>query len=138
MPAAGNLELQLAARTDRYSDYGNSSTPKVGVRWNVDPSLLLRATYAKGFRAPSIPESGESSAFFFQTLQDTTRCAINAAYCGPVSVPGSFSANPDLKPEKSVSWTARFVWEPVRAASIGVDYYFIKQKSDQLVARRPP
>lgn len=128
VPAAKNLELQLAARTDRYSDYGNSSTPKVGIRWNIDPSLLLRATYAKGFRAPSIPESGESSAFFFQTLQDTTRCAINDAYCGPVSVPGSFSANPELKPEKSDSWTAGFVWEPVRAASIGVDYYFIKQK----------
>ena len=128
VPAMRNLELQLAARTDRYSDYGNSSTPKVGVRWNVDPSLLLRATYAKGFRAPSIPESGESSAFFFQTLQDTTRCAINEAYCGPVSVPGSFSANPELKPEKSDSWTAGLVWEPTRAMSVGLDYYYIKQK----------
>jgi iron complex outermembrane receptor protein len=128
VPAAKNLELQLAARTDRYSDYGSSSTPKVGVRWNATPALLLRATYAKGFRAPSIPESGESNAFFFQTLQDTTRCGINSVYCGPVSVPGSFSANPDLKPEKSDSYTAGFVWEPVRAASIGIDYYYVKQK----------
>lgn len=128
VPVLRNLEMQLAARTDRYSDYGSSSTPKLGLRWNVDPSLLLRATFAKGFRAPSIPESGESSAFFFQTLQDTTRCAINAVYCGPVSVPGSFSANADLRPEKSDSFTAGFVWEPVRAASIGVDYYFVKQK----------
>ena len=128
VPAMRNFELQLAARTDRYSDFGNSSTPKVGVRWNVDPSLLLRATYAKGFRAPSIPESGESSAFFFQTLQDTRRCAINDAYCGPVSVPGSFSANPELKPEKSDSWTAGLVWEPTRALSVGLDYYYIKQK----------
>jgi iron complex outermembrane receptor protein len=49
-------------------------------------------------------------------------------YCGPVSVPGSFTANPDLRPEKSDSWTAGFVWEPVRDLSIGMDYYFIKQK----------
>jgi iron complex outermembrane receptor protein len=128
VPALKTLELQLAARTDRYSDYGSSSTPKVGVRWTPSPTFLARATYAKGFRAPSIPESGESSAFFFQTLQDTTRCAINAAYCGPVSVPGSFSANPDLKPEKSDSYTAGFVWEPVRSASLGIDYYYVKQK----------
>ena len=128
VPAMRNVELQLAARTDRYSDYGSSSTPKVGVRWNVTPQLLLRGTFAKGFRAPSIPESGESSAFFFQNLQDTTRCAINTIYCGTVSVPGSFSANPELKPEKSDSWTGGFVWEPTRDVSLGMDYYFIKQK----------
>ncbi len=128
VPALKNVELQLAGRTDRYSDFGSSSTPKIGIRWNVDPAFLARATYAKGFRAPSIPESGESSAFFFQTLNDSRRCAINTVYCAPVSVPGSFSSNPDLKPEKSESWTAGFVWEPTRSASIGVDYYAIKQK----------
>jgi iron complex outermembrane receptor protein len=128
VPLAKTLEMQLAARTDHYSDYGNSSTPKVGLRWTVHPTLLIRATYAKGFRAPSLPESGESNAFFFQQVQDTTRCAINTLYCGTISAPGSFSANPDLKPEKSDSWTAGFVWEPVRNTSIGVDYYYIKQK----------
>jgi iron complex outermembrane receptor protein len=128
VPAAKNLELQLAGRVDHYSDYGTSSTPKVGLRWTPSSAWLLRATYAQGFRAPSIPESGESSAFFFQNLQDTTRCAINSVYCGTVSLPGSFSANPDLKPEKSDSWTTGFVWEPVRNASIAMDYYYIKWK----------
>jgi iron complex outermembrane receptor protein len=128
IPAFKNVELQLAGRADHYSDYGNSATPKVAARWTPTPQLLMRASYTKGFRAPSIAESGESNAFFFQTLQDTTRCAINSVYCGPVSVPGSFTANPDLRPEKSDSWTAGFVWEPVRDLSIGMDYYFIKQK----------
>ena len=128
IPAMRNVELQIAGRADNYSDYGSSTTPKVAARWTPTPQWLLRASYAKGFRAPSIAESGESSAFFFQTLQDTTRCAINSLYCGPVSVPGSFSSNPDLKPEKSDSWTAGFVWEPVRDASLGIEYYFIKQK----------
>ena len=134
IPALKSLELQLAGRTDRYSDFGSSSTPKVGIRWNVDPTLLMRATFAKGFRAPSIPESGEASAFFFQTLSDTTRCNINPVYCGGVSVPGSFSANPELKPEKSDSYTAGLVWEPARGASLGLDYYYVKQKD--LVSNR--
>jgi iron complex outermembrane receptor protein len=128
VPVVKDLELQLAGRTDRYSDFGRSSTPKVGVRWNADPTLLVRATYARGFRAPSTPESVESSAFFFQSLEDSTRCAINSVYCGAVSLPGSFSANPDLRPEKSESWTGGFVWEPVRGTSIGIDYYSVKQK----------
>ena len=128
IPALRNVEVQLAGRIDHYSDFGSSTTPKVGVRWTVDPKLLLRATYAKGFRAPTIPESGQSNAFFFQNLQDTTRCAINAAYCGTVSLPGSFTANADLKPEKSDSYTVGFVWEPVQATSVGIDWYHIKQK----------
>ena len=129
IPALRNVEVQAAARIDHYSDFGSSTTPKLGVRWTPDPRLLLRATYAKGFRAPTIPESGESNAFFFQNLVDTRRCEINAAYCGTVSLPGSLTANPDLKPEKSDSYTVGFVWEPVRAASLGVDWYHIKQKN---------
>lgn len=129
IPAAKNVEIQLAGRSDHYSDFGNSSTPKIGARWTPVKNLLLRASFSKGFRAPSIPESGDSNAFFFQTLQDTTRCAINTVYCGPVSVPGSFTANPDLKPEKSDSWTAGLVFEPTTSTSIGLDYYYIKQKN---------
>ena len=128
VPVLKNLELQLAGRTDRYSDYGRSSTPKVGLRWTVVPPVLLRATYAEGFRAPSISESGDSNAFFFQNLLDTRRCAIDTAYCGTVSLPGQLISNPDLKPETSKSYTVGFVWEPAASTSIAVDYYRIKQK----------
>jgi iron complex outermembrane receptor protein len=134
IPLLKSVEMQLAARTDRYSDFGSSSTPKVGIRWTPTRELLLRATYSKGFRAPSIPESGESNSFFFQTLEDTRRCAINAIYCGGVSTPGTLTANPDLKPEKSDSWTVGFVFEPTQAVSLGLDWYHIKQK--QIVSSR--
>jgi iron complex outermembrane receptor protein len=134
IPAMKNVEVQVAGRTDRYSDYGSSQTPKLGIRWTPSQALLLRATYSQGFRAPSIPESGESNSFFFQTLNDTRRCAINTVYCGGIALPGSFTANPDLKPEKSDSYTVGFVWEPTRAASIALDWYRIKQK--QLVSSR--
>jgi iron complex outermembrane recepter protein len=134
VPAFKNVEIQLAGRADHYSDVGNSTTPKIGVRWTPTKTLLVRSSYSRGFRAPSIAEGGDSSAFFFQTLQDTTRCAINTAYCGAVSVPGSFSSNTNLKPEKSKSWTAGFVFEPTPDSSIGIDYYNIKQ-SDLIMSR---
>jgi iron complex outermembrane recepter protein len=134
VPVLKAVELQLAARTDRYSDFGSSSTPKVGIRWTPSRELLLRATYAKGFRAPSIPESGESNSFFFQTLEDTRKCAINTVYCGGVSTPGTLTANPDLQPEKSDSWTVGFVFEPSQNMSLGLDWYNIKQK--QIVSNR--
>ena len=38
VPFAKNIETQLAFRTDRYSDYGNSTTPKIGIKWKVLPT----------------------------------------------------------------------------------------------------
>jgi iron complex outermembrane receptor protein len=93
------------------------------------PGLLLRGTYGRGFRAPSMAESGESATLFFRGVQDTTRCAIDEIYCGVLFVPGSLTANPQIAPEKSENWTVGLVWEPARGVSVGLDYYDIRQKN---------
>ena len=52
----GKFDLSLAGRYSDYSTFGGEFTPKYGLRWQVAEDLLLRATYAEGFRAPSIGE----------------------------------------------------------------------------------
>ncbi len=54
IPILKNLELSLAGRYDDYSDSGNSTNPKVAVRWAPIESLALRASWGTGFRAPSL------------------------------------------------------------------------------------
>ena len=44
MPLLDTLELQLAARYEDYSDFGTTTNPKLGVRWQPLPSLVLRAS----------------------------------------------------------------------------------------------
>lgn len=134
VPVMKTLELQLAGRTDRYSDYGNSTTPKIAMRWQPNKQVLMRASYAQGFRAPSLPEIAESSSFSFVTLRDARRCAINDAYCATVSLPVTTAANPNLKAETSDSYTLGLVYEPVREFSIGIDYYNIT--TDDVIATR--
>src|SRR5690606_2451569 len=51
-----SLDLSLAGRYSDYSTFGGQFTPKYGLRWQVADELLLRATYAEGFRATSIGE----------------------------------------------------------------------------------
>jgi iron complex outermembrane receptor protein len=64
-------ELSLSAAT-RYSDYdtfGETTNNKFGLKWKPIESLLLRATYADGFRAPTINDlfGGGSQNFAFFT-----------------------------------------------------------------------
>ena len=64
-------ELTLTAAT-RYSDFdtfGNTTNSKFGLRWKPIESLMVRATVADGFRAPTISDlyGGGSQTFAFFT-----------------------------------------------------------------------
>ena len=76
-PILKNLELTAAVRFDDYSDVGNTTNPKVGVKWTVVPQLVLRGTWATAFRAPGLPEtSTANSSAGFVTVNDPVRCPV--------------------------------------------------------------
>jgi iron complex outermembrane receptor protein len=52
IPAVRALELTLAGRFDRYSDFGDTTNPKAGVAWVPVAGLRLRGTYSESYRAP--------------------------------------------------------------------------------------
>ena len=131
-PFTTNLEAQLAVRTDRYSDYGRSTTPKLGVKWKVLSNWALRSTYAEGFRAPALPEISKSlSAGFYNNFQDPARCAVTGADADCIgSFPVLFGANTGLKAEESKSYNIGTVWEPTKDLSFTLDYYRISRKKE--------
>jgi len=54
-PVAGDvLALTLAGRYDHYSDFGNKTTPQVGVEWRPSDTFLIRGAYSRAFRAPDL------------------------------------------------------------------------------------
>ena len=54
IPLLKTLERTSAIRTDDYSDFGRTNNPKVSLRWQPNRDVLLRASYGKGFLAPSL------------------------------------------------------------------------------------
>ncbi|MGL4230644.1 MAG: TonB-dependent receptor [Casimicrobium sp.] len=129
LPVTKAIEASLALRTEQYSDYGNSTVPKVGAKWKATDSMLVRASWGKGFRAPSLPEISKSAATFFSSVRDTPTCrANNTPTCPSTQISGVFSANPNLKPEKSDSLNVGFVLDVSKELSVGVDYFDIKHK----------
>lgn len=132
-PIVKSVETQLALRVDHYSDFGTATTPKLGLKWKALTNLALRATYAEGFRAPSLTELVQSpTRGFYSGLVDPQLCPVpdpDNANCD-LSVEAIFGSNPNLKPEKSKSFTVGMVFEPTNNLTISADVFHIKRRDE--------
>jgi len=139
LPLSKALEVTLAARQDRYSDFGSSSNPKVGVRFQPTSNLLLRGSYGTAFKAPTLFQLFESQAAGgYVDLNDTLRCA---ALGGEANAPagecdvkltevrsgGAKTLGLELKPEESKNLTLGLVFEPSAETNLSIDYWRIKK-----------
>jgi iron complex outermembrane receptor protein len=131
IPLAKNVEASVAGRYDKYSDYGHSATPKLGLKWNVSPTVLFRGTYATGFRAPTLVEnSTQISKAFINGFEDPERCNTKfTAGCRSSSAYESGS-NPNLQPETAKSFTLGMVWEPTSSFMAKLDAWNIKREDE--------
>jgi iron complex outermembrane receptor protein len=118
IPIIKHLEADVAVRTDRYPN-ATATNPKVSFRYQPFSQLLLRASYGKGFREPSLPE-----LYTQQTL------GTSGTFTDPVTKQAGqfnvmYGGNPNLKPEKSEQASFGFVVDPIKGLSIAVDYWKI-------------
>ncbi|MGH8188229.1 MAG: TonB-dependent receptor domain-containing protein, partial [Steroidobacteraceae bacterium] len=56
IPLIDELAVTLAARWNRYSDFGDVTNPQFGVIWRPHRDVTVRAAYADTFRPPSLFE----------------------------------------------------------------------------------
>ena len=54
IPIVKTLEADVAVRYEHYSDFGNTTNPKVSLRWQPTSQFLMRGSYGTGFVAPSL------------------------------------------------------------------------------------
>ena len=120
IPVTKQLEANLSARGDKYSDVGNSVSYKASARWQPNSIFLLRGSFGTGFRAPTLAD-----LFLPQILGTTEQFNDPATGQSNLQVNGITGGNPDLKPEKSKQKSVGFVLSPVRDLSFGVDYFKI-------------
>ncbi|GGX51282.1 TonB-dependent receptor [Undibacterium squillarum] len=129
-PLLKNLEASVAVRYDNYSDYGSSTTPKLGLKWNADPTLLIRGTYATGFRAPTLVENSTQIKKAFLSYRDPARCNDKFTAGCQWSSAYESGSNPGLKPETADSFTLGLVWEPTKWFDATLDFWQIKRKDE--------
>jgi len=136
------LEVDLSGRYDHYDTYGGSATPRIGVKFTPIDQIAFRGTWGKGFRAPSIAESGTAGLAFGQgNTNDPVLCPggvanVKGTYNALCSYPavGVAASNPALKAVKSTNATFGVIFEPIKALSVSVDWYHIELKNDIISA----
>ncbi len=152
VPLGKTVELTAALRGDKDFNGFGAVTPKLSLAWRPVSELLVRGTMTQGFRAPSLPETGNGGASWFNNgYVDPKRCdtakqleailktgnagdkdmATTARALGcSVSFPAAVTPNPDLKPEHSNNLSAGFVWQATQELSLALDYYNIKRRDE--------
>src|SRR5690606_3923695 len=123
IPVLSNLDIQVAARADEYSDFGSAFSPKAGVRWKPLEWLALRASASRGFRAPSLSENSASTMISYGSVIDPYDPALSH-----VGNRSSFITvgNTNLVPETTRTCIPCVDCTPTRDTALSIDWYKIK------------
>jgi iron complex outermembrane receptor protein len=160
-PGAQLLELDGSVRYSHYDkDPGSSGVAakfqhtvfKADLNWKPVEAVRFRASWAEGFRAPTIGELEGAPSRFDSAIDDP--CSVQSlqahrfnndatvhANCLAQGVPAAgaqtaptdqlsvvTSGNPLLKPETSTSWVVGGVVNPIRGFTAELNWYNIKIK----------
>jgi iron complex outermembrane receptor protein len=115
------LKLQTALRHERFSDFGSTTTGKLAGSFKLANGLLLRGSASTGFRAPSLQQMYFSSTFT-DFVSGKPLDVVLAPNGGAVA---NAAGIPNLKEEKSKSYTVGTTWTPTRSTSLTADLYRI-------------
>jgi outer membrane receptor protein involved in Fe transport len=133
--ALPRLELSLAGRYERYSDFGSSSNPKVGLRWIPSDAVKLRTSWGTSFKAPKLINLYDRTS----DLAGLIPLRDPRAGAGSSLVLFSQGSNPDLEQETASTWTAGIDLAPraLGGAQLSLTYYAIDYDNRILVPGPP-
>jgi iron complex outermembrane recepter protein len=114
------FKINVAARYEDYSDFGEITTPQIGVVWGVTASFDVRASWGKSFKAPTLLE--QHSLRVTQLLPAIFFGASNGPSEATVLLRGG--GNPDLDAERADVLTVGFVLHPEFLAGTRLEVNF--------------
>ncbi|WMJ70409.1 TonB-dependent receptor [Stenotrophomonas sp. 24(2023)] len=164
LPFAKELSVDMAGRYSDYNTFGSTFNSKFGLKWKPIDDLLVRATYATGFRAPTVADLYGGTSQTFDKYTDPCDTSFGAAVSNPAvaarcsavvpagfrqqasggvdaSGPGSQSnyaylsgSNPNLQPETSKTWTAGLVYSPNFVQGLDISLDWWKIRINNVIA----
>ncbi len=130
VPLINTLELTGSARRESYSDFGDTTKPKIGANWRPLSWLMLRGSYNEGFMAPSLAALFTSPRWTISAGAgdiDTYRNPVTNE--GPYVQRTYFGGNPNLKASESEGKTFGVVIDVpgIRGLSVTADHWRIQR-----------
>lgn len=118
--------LSVAARHDKYSDFGVASTYQAGLEFRPARTALIRASAATSFKPPTLVQTNVDDATF-----DIEEFSLVDPARGNEAVTGGQvlrTTNPSLGPEEGKAFAMGVVWEPQgwEGSRFGVNAWQVK------------
>lgn len=101
---AKDWALTAGVRHDRYSDFGNTTNPRLGLVWDAAYNVVVKAMHGEAFRAPSFIEQYN----------------IN----NPVII-----GSPNIKPETITTDELAFSWQPVDKLQTNLNFFYYRMRN---------
>ncbi|MCX7897826.1 MAG: TonB-dependent receptor [Rhodocyclaceae bacterium] len=95
-------EMTVGLRHDHFSDFGDTTNPRLALVWHASPALSAKWMLGSAFRAPS----------YLELYSETAATKPNA----------------HLRPEKSQTFDFALAWQPVSRFAVGFDvFHFLRR-----------
>lgn len=114
LPLAERLTLSAALRYDDYSDFGNTTNPKLGIDWDVTDKFKLQGTWGTSFRAPTVTDINPAAVASGTATPapnwdpDIVNGVLPPGIIAPFGLTNAalmLGSNPDLGPEEADTWS---------------------------------
>jgi outer membrane receptor protein involved in Fe transport len=140
MPLIRAIDVQLAGRVERYSDFGWIAKPKVAASWEIAPRLLVRGSWSQSFRAPDLAQVSNADSQASSGYQDYYRCEADKragripdfGVCARATTLTNYRSNADLLAEDAETFSYGVVFQPKLPSGWGrltlmLDYWRVHQ-----------
>lgn len=137
LPGLRKLDLSVAARFERYSDFGDTTNPKVGLRWSPFEDLMVRGSWSTSFKAPRLVQLNEARNVYKFAIAPNPGARPDApstpapGYSYVIALLGL--GNKSLKPETAESWSFGADFEPKRLPGFKASATYFSVKYDDRI-----
>jgi iron complex outermembrane receptor protein len=115
VPFSDNLELQLALRHENFKSSGDTTDPKVAIRWQPFDSLGFRASWGTSFQNPTVRQQGKTIG----NRNTVDLCSNGTTFFTSHTIEG----DDNLKPQSSENINLGIMFESENNISISVDLW---------------
>ena len=136
LPLMSNIDVQLAARYENFSDVGSTVVPKFAIGWQIAPPVLLRGSWSEAFRAPNLITINEVIVARQNTRNDYA-CVYAANSGGDPeqevldcrnSTQRIAQGSKLLEPERSSNYSFGIVVQPLETLTLTLDRWSIEKE----------
>ncbi len=145
IPGIHKLEVDIAGRSDNYSDTGSTRNPKIGISWSPIDDLKIHASAGRSFHPAPLMDDGSLGPIW--RSQPVASAAISPALCPQCTNPALFGPNGSTRlvydeamgvdagingakliPETAKSFSVGFDWNPTALPGLvtSLNYWGIK------------